>query len=120
MPRAAIGEAAGAINGALSGRLASEAQQPAQGLPQVESGAGQQAEIVAKSLILLVGATGFEPVTWSTQNSRATRLRYAPGLSRRGLDTRFAVRQQAAPHGRQSGAALPCIAADVAWRHAER
>jgi hypothetical protein len=29
-------------------------------------------------LILLVGATGFEPVTWSTQNSRATRLRYAP------------------------------------------
>ena len=63
MPRAAIGEAAGAINGALSGRLASEAQQPAQGLPQVESGAGQQAEIVAKSLILLVGATGFEPVT---------------------------------------------------------
>jgi hypothetical protein len=41
MPRAAIGEAAGAINGALSGRLASEAQQPAQGLPQVESGAGQ-------------------------------------------------------------------------------
>jgi len=30
------------------------------------------------------------------------------------------VRQQAAPHGRQSGAALPCIAADVAWRHAER
>ena len=25
-----------------------------------------------------VGAAGFEPATWSTQNSRATRLRYAP------------------------------------------
>ena len=29
-------------------------------------------------LILLVGAAGFEPATWSTQNSRATRLRYTP------------------------------------------
>jgi hypothetical protein len=27
---------------------------------------------------LLVGAAGFEPATWSTQNSRATRLRYTP------------------------------------------
>src|SRR6185295_11275938 len=26
----------------------------------------------------VVGAAGFEPTTWSTQNSRATRLRYAP------------------------------------------
>src|SRR5215204_5400193 len=26
----------------------------------------------------MVGAAGFEPTTWSTQNSRATRLRYAP------------------------------------------
>src|SRR5262245_15135651 len=26
----------------------------------------------------MVGAAGFEPATWSTQNSRATRLRYAP------------------------------------------
>src|SRR5215471_5828057 len=52
----------------------------------------------------LVGAAGFEPATWSTQNSRATRLRYAPGLSRRGLDTRFAVCQQAAPHPRQTDA----------------
>src|SRR6266852_6999128 len=30
----------------------------------------------------LVGAAGFEPATWSTQNSRATRLRYAPPRSR--------------------------------------
>src|SRR5262249_14232022 len=26
----------------------------------------------------MVGAAGFEPATWSTQNSRATRLRYTP------------------------------------------
>jgi hypothetical protein len=31
-------------------------------------------------LILLVGAAGFEPATWSTQNSRATRLRYTPPM----------------------------------------
>src|SRR5262249_33656512 len=30
----------------------------------------------------VVGAAGFEPATWSTQNSRATRLRYAPAASR--------------------------------------
>src|SRR6516164_1537238 len=29
-------------------------------------------------LILLVGAAGFEPATCSTQNCRATRLRYTP------------------------------------------
>ena len=32
----------------------------------------------AKSLNLLVGAAGFEPTTCSTQNCRATRLRYTP------------------------------------------
>src|SRR5205823_12266094 len=31
-----------------------------------------------KSLISLVGAAGFEPTTCSTQNCRATRLRYTP------------------------------------------
>jgi hypothetical protein len=31
-----------------------------------------------KYLILLVGAAGFEPTTCSTQNCRATRLRYTP------------------------------------------
>ena len=29
-------------------------------------------------MLFLVGAAGFEPATWSTQNSRATRLRYTP------------------------------------------
>jgi hypothetical protein len=43
----------------------------------------------------MVGAAGFEPATWSTQNSRATRLRYAPALPP-SLDTRFGLGQQAA------------------------
>src|SRR3982074_1257011 len=42
----------------------------------------------------MVGAAGFEPATWSTQNSRATRTRYAPALPP-SLDTRFGLGQQA-------------------------
>src|SRR5262249_50334748 len=38
---------------------------------------------LARSRTNMVGAAGFEPATWSTQNSRATRLRYAPVSSRR-------------------------------------
>jgi hypothetical protein len=38
-------------------------------------------KISAKLLILLVGAAGFEPTTCSTQNCRATRLRYTPMFS---------------------------------------
>src|ERR1043165_4914898 len=34
--------------------------------------------VLASNIDWLVGAAGFEPATWSTQNSRATRLRYAP------------------------------------------
>src|SRR5262249_37888716 len=60
-------------------------QGPAQDLPQANSGAGEQQKMRPKSLILLVGATGFEPVTWSTQNSRATRLRYAPAPCRASI-----------------------------------
>src|SRR5216684_784858 len=33
---------------------------------------------IASAVRKVVGAAGFEPATWSTQNSRATRLRYAP------------------------------------------
>src|SRR5215471_12354721 len=33
----------------------------------------------------VVGAAGFEPATWSTQNSRATRLRYAPAPCRASI-----------------------------------
>jgi hypothetical protein len=36
------------------------------------------AKTLRKLLILLVGAAGFEPTTCSTQNCRATRLRYTP------------------------------------------
>src|SRR5579884_435411 len=42
----------------------------------------------------LVGAAGFEPATCSTQNCRATRLRYTPPGA--DLDTRFAECQQGA------------------------
>src|SRR5262249_6598784 len=34
---------------------------------------------------IMVGAAGFEPATWSTQNSRATRLRYAPAPCRASI-----------------------------------
>src|SRR5215468_7699509 len=68
----------------------------------------EKAKITPKSLILLVGAAGFEPATWSTQNSRATRLRYTPpaprwainvqwGRERKSsvkIDTRFTGQQQ--------------------------
>lgn len=40
----------------------------------------------------LVGAAGFEPATCSTQNCRATRLRYTPVLA--ALDICFGWRQQ--------------------------
>jgi hypothetical protein len=46
-------------------------------------------------LILLVGAAGFEPATCSTQNCRATRLRYTPPVAE--LDNRFVFAQQATP-----------------------
>jgi hypothetical protein len=34
----------------------------------------------AADLLFLVGAAGFEPTTCSTQNCRATRLRYTPNI----------------------------------------
>jgi hypothetical protein len=49
----------------------------------------------AKLLNLLVGAAGFEPTTCSTQNCRATRLRYTP-MSRSTSITRFNHHQQEA------------------------
>src|ERR1700684_1921344 len=42
----------------------------------------------------MVGAAGFEPATCSTQNCRATRLRYTPPIA--ALDTWFASASQAA------------------------
>jgi hypothetical protein len=39
-------------------------------------------------LILLVGAAGFEPTTCSTQNCRATRLRYTQNIWEYDVDTR--------------------------------
>jgi hypothetical protein len=42
----------------------------------------------------LVGAAGFEPTTCSTQNCRATRLRYTPIIWEAHVDTRLKRRQQ--------------------------
>src|SRR5581483_10723588 len=48
----------------------------------------------------LVGAAGFEPATCSTQNCRATRLRYAPEPRERRLPPRYTVRFFPASAGR--------------------
>src|SRR5580765_3088920 len=57
--------------------------------------------IVANSSIFsdvyLVGAAGFEPTTCSTQNCRATRLRYTPSILGSDVDTRLSPGQQAVP-----------------------
>jgi hypothetical protein len=44
----------------------------------IENPEARTAGSSTKLLILLVGAAGFEPTTCSTQNCRATRLRYTP------------------------------------------
>jgi hypothetical protein len=50
---------------------------------QREFGEDLRTEFSSKLLILLVGAAGFEPTTCSTQNCRATRLRYTPIVQER-------------------------------------
>src|SRR5262249_11620954 len=72
------------------------------------------AMMVVLASIQLVGAAGFEPATWSTQNSRATRLRYAPEVPRiyrgPGRDTRFnpaPAASWAAEHGMRDPRAGP-------------
>ena len=65
-----------------------------------------------KSRRWLVGAAGFEPATCSTQNCRATRLRYTPPGAL--LDTCFAGPQQAVRLPLQTpeddGSPLPSVA----------
>src|SRR5260370_29651927 len=46
--------------------------------------------------MILVGPAGFEPTTCSTQNCRATRLRYTPISQGNDVDTRLRRRQQGA------------------------
>src|ERR1700694_1435045 len=57
------------------------------------------------SPLRVVGAAGFEPATWSTQNSRATRLRYAPPGVREYAPVRYTVRS--GPARRTADAAQP-------------
>ena len=47
--------------------------------------------------VCLVGAAGFEPTTCSTQNCRATRLRYTPFILGSDVDTRLSPGQQGVP-----------------------
>src|SRR5437879_9579747 len=51
-------------------------------------------ELYCNNKDLLVGAAGFEPTTCSTQNCRATRLRYTPIMLGSDVDTRLKGRQQ--------------------------
>ncbi len=53
------------------------------GLPKSKNWEDLPSDFSAKSLIFLVGAAGFEPTTCSTQNCRATRLRYTPFFQER-------------------------------------
>jgi hypothetical protein len=57
-----------------------------------------------KLLNLLVGAAGFEPATCSTQNCRATRLRYTPPIAE--PDNRFGFGRQAADRLSATGRTL--------------
>src|SRR6201999_721562 len=59
---------------------------------------------------VVVGAAGFEPTTCSTQNCRATRLRYTPIISINDVDTRLNRDQQ--------GAAAASMATKKRMRHA--
>src|SRR5215468_9346866 len=65
--------------------------------------------VVPQCRTVLVGAAGFEPATWSTQNSRATRLRYAPpvgtvGRRRDACATRYTLRRNPASAGMRRNA----------------
>jgi hypothetical protein len=72
------------------------------GLPNSNFWEDLALETSAKYLILLVGAAGFEPTTCSTQNCRATRLRYTPKCPREDVDTRLRRRQQAPANARRA------------------
>src|ERR1700736_6841393 len=58
-------------------------------------------------VLRVVGAAGFEPATWSTQNSRATRLRYAPPGVREYAPVRYTVRS--GPARRTADAPLKAV-----------
>src|SRR5262245_58989057 len=85
--------------------------------PRPNLGQVRATKNTAKSL---VGAAGFEPATWSTQNSRATRLRYAPAPCRASIHGSVC----ASKPRRAAATSLPAAAEDrvphpVARRDAE-
>ena len=60
--------------------------------------------------VCLVGAAGFEPATCSTQNCRATRLRYTPFILGSDVDTRLNPRP-----ARRSPAGAPIAPLNSGW-----
>src|ERR1700744_3644873 len=72
-------------------------------------GQDSDAKMASKLLILLVGAAGFEPTTCSTQNCRATRLRYTP-MKR----CRYTLGPKPARHGRDQSPRLVAVEQGVA------
>src|ERR1700681_56489 len=65
--------------------------------------------------VVLVGAAGFEPTTCSTQNCRATRLRYTPNIQGNDVDTRLRHCQQGCSRS-VSSAVKERMRYPVAWR----
>src|SRR4029078_7540892 len=90
---------------ALCGPLRKIFLRSSHGLPDRNSWEDMIADIRSNLLIYLVGAAGFEPTTCSTQNCRATRLRYTPIIQASDVDTRLDRCQQGAA---AAGGALAC------------
>src|SRR3954452_13308695 len=76
---------------------------PSHDLPNQNFWEGKTLLFCRKHLKRLVGAAGFEPTTCSTQNCRATRLRYTPN-----------VRRAPSIHASQGASKLPSRLASLA------
>src|SRR5262249_17588213 len=77
--RATVGRAWGSVDG---GRIFVPCRHDADSSDSLGIALGSLTGFFYIFSTILVGAAGFEPATWSTQNSRATRLRYAPAPCR--------------------------------------
>lgn len=51
-----------------------------EGIAHAPSSLTRQAPAIGQTLVIMVGAKGFEPSTYRTQTDRATKLRHAPKL----------------------------------------
>jgi hypothetical protein len=80
LERDALIEMAGRYRTAANERADELSAQPSHDLPNQNFWEGRTLLFCCKCLKKLVGAAGFEPTTCSTQNCRATRLRYTPNV----------------------------------------